>query len=83
VIFGDLTWRSVGPVGNPSIYTFENDTGPDDANHDYMGMYTLTVPGVAPRGRVNGPPLYDVAPTVLKILGVPVPNDMIGKSLVG
>lgn len=82
VIFGDLTWRSVGSVGNPSIYTFENDTGPDDANHDYMGMYTLTAPGVAPRGRMDGPTLYDVAPTVLKLLGMAVPGDMIGTPLV-
>ena len=27
VYFGDLEWRSVGSVGNPSIYTYENDTG--------------------------------------------------------
>ncbi len=34
VYFGDLAWRSVGSVGNRSIYTYENDTGPDGANHD-------------------------------------------------
>ncbi len=73
VLFGDLRWRSVGTIGNPDIYTFENDTGPDDANHAQMGMYTLTVPGVAARGRVDGPTLYDVTPTVLTLLGQPVP----------
>jgi predicted AlkP superfamily phosphohydrolase/phosphomutase len=39
VYFGDLNWRSVGTVGNSSIYVFENDTGPDDANHDYWGIF--------------------------------------------
>ena len=33
VYFGDLRWRSVGTVGTGQIHTFENDTGPDDANH--------------------------------------------------
>ena len=37
VYFGDLEWRSVGSVGNPSLYTYENDTGPDGANHDRTG----------------------------------------------
>jgi hypothetical protein len=32
--FGDLRWRAVGGVGYPDIYTFENDTGPDDANRE-------------------------------------------------
>ncbi len=82
VIFGDLRWRSVGTVGNPGIYTFENDTGPDDANHAQFGMYTLTHPSLTPRGRVDGRTLYDVTPTILQMLGVPVPGDMIGRSIV-
>ena len=82
-IFGDLKWRSVGTVGNDSLYTFSNDTGPDDANHAQEGMYILATPdGAGPRGRVDGPTLYDVAPTILKMLGVLVPKDMIGRSMV-
>ena len=82
VIFGDLAWRSVGSVGNESIYTFSNDTGPDDANHAQQGMYILTTPeGAGPRGRVDGPTLYDVAPTILKMLNLAVPGDMIGRPL--
>ncbi|MBN1342894.1 MAG: alkaline phosphatase family protein [Phycisphaerae bacterium] len=82
VLFGNLNWRSVGTVGNPSIYTFENDTGPDDANHARYGMYLLHHPSLPPRGRVDSASLYDVAPTVLKLMGLPVPGDMRGKSLV-
>ena len=41
VYFGDLEWRSVGAVGNPSIYTYENDTGPDGANHDRDGIFIM------------------------------------------
>ena len=39
VIWGNLYWRGVGSLGSGEIYTFENDTGPDDANHAHMGMY--------------------------------------------
>ncbi|NLE59680.1 MAG: phosphodiesterase [Planctomycetes bacterium] len=82
VIFGNLSWRSVGRVGNDSLYTFENDTGPDDANHAQEGMYILSYPTLRGRGRCDDATLYDVAPTCLKMLGYPVPPDMIGKPLV-
>jgi len=81
VIFGDLRWRSVGLVGADTIYTFENDTGPDDANHAQQGMYIVTHPSLPAKGRVNGPTLYDVTPTILTQLKIPVPPDMRGKVL--
>lgn len=81
VIFGNLRWRSVGQVGSDSVYTFENDTGPDDANHAQQGMYIMCHPSLPARGRVDGPTLYDVAPTILTQLGMDVPADMKGKPL--
>ena len=55
VYFGDLAWRSVGSVGNRSIYTYENDTGPDGANHDRDGVFVMAgLPG-QPTGEVEGP----------------------------
>jgi len=82
VLFGNLNWRSVGTVGNPSLYTFENDTGPDDANHSRYGMYLMHHPSLKARGRVDTATLYDVAPTVLRMFDMPVPKDMRGKSLI-
>ncbi|HZT43924.1 MAG TPA: alkaline phosphatase family protein [Chthonomonadaceae bacterium] len=41
VYFGDLHWRSVGSVGHPSIWTHENDIGPDDANHAQLGLFLM------------------------------------------
>lgn len=81
VIFGDLRWRSVGLVGLDSIYSFENDTGPDDANHAQQGMYIVAHPSLPARGRVNGPTLYDVTPTILKQLGVPAPGGLKGRPI--
>ena len=83
VIFGDLRWRSVGTVGNPDVYTFDNDTGPDDANHAQEGLYVYAHPSLPPAGRRDDATLYDVTPTLLAMLGKEVPDDMQGRVLVG
>jgi predicted AlkP superfamily phosphohydrolase/phosphomutase len=81
VHFGDLYWRAVGTVGgDEGLYTFDNDTGPDDANHAQHGMFILKAPGVEP-GLREGAHLLDVAPTVLELLGQPVPPAMRGTSM--
>ena len=83
VYFGDLFWRSVGTVGHGSVYTFENDTGPDDCNHAQFGIVIKHDPAVheGTGGReLSGLQLMDMAPTILEQLGVPVPSDMQGKA---
>ncbi len=80
VYFGNLSWRSVGSFGLPDVYTFENDTGPDDANHDQDGVFILWDPRRNLGGEyLEGLQLMDVAPTVLDLMGLRVPPDMQGK----
>ncbi len=80
VYFGDLRWRALGSFGLPQLYTFENDLGPDDANHDQDGVFILWDPRRDHGGRcVEGLQLMDVAPTVLDLIEIPVPPDMQGK----
>lgn len=82
--FGDLDWRSVGSVGMGCIHTFENDTGPDDANHDRDGVLILSDPRIpdSQKGKeIQGVTLYDIAPTILGRLGVKIPGDMLGKDI--
>jgi predicted AlkP superfamily phosphohydrolase/phosphomutase len=85
VYFGDLAWRSVGAVGMGGIHTFENDTGPDEANHDWFGIFVLSsVDGTPPlAGDLGDLSIYDVAPTLLRLFERPVPPEMIGKALGG
>jgi predicted AlkP superfamily phosphohydrolase/phosphomutase len=79
VYFGNLAWRSAGTVGRGSIYTFENDTGPDDANHAQYGIF-IARPSAGTGGHsLQGLEIQDIAPTVLNILDIPIPNDMEGK----
>ncbi|HEY0583067.1 MAG TPA: alkaline phosphatase family protein, partial [Chloroflexota bacterium] len=81
VYFGDLAWRSNGSIGSDTVYSFDNDSGPDDANHTRHGIFIMAGPHTraGPREDV---PIYDIAPTVLDILGVPIPADMRGRNLV-
>jgi predicted AlkP superfamily phosphohydrolase/phosphomutase len=80
VYLGNLRWRSVGSLGLNRIHTFENDTGPDDANHAQDGLYISYDPTVQGQGRGAKRHLMDVAPTILELMGVPVPGDMQGTS---
>jgi predicted AlkP superfamily phosphohydrolase/phosphomutase len=80
VYFADLEWRSVGTVGNPEIFTHENDTGPDGANHDKKAVFSMMgFPG-QPMGEVDGLNLVDVGPSVLKIFGIDAPEGAVGRS---
>jgi len=82
VFFGDLCWRSAGSVGFKDIYTFDNDTGPDDANHDYHGVFIMYDKKIKKPGEAKNISIYDFAPTVLKNMGFAVPKDMEGKPLI-
>jgi len=80
VYFGNLRWRSIGSFGLPDVYTFENDIGPDDANHDQDGIFVLWDPRKDYGGRyLEDLQLMDVSPTTLDLMGVSVPSDMQGK----
>jgi predicted AlkP superfamily phosphohydrolase/phosphomutase len=83
VYFGDLRWRSVGTIGTGELHTFENDTGPDDANHAQDGMVIVTGPGIAPSGPVPGLQLMDITPTVLELFGLQIPADLQGHAFEG
>jgi predicted AlkP superfamily phosphohydrolase/phosphomutase len=80
VYFGDLAWRSNGSIGHDSHWTFDNDTGPDDANHDRDGICVIAGPGV-PAERRDDLTIYDVAPTILAAAGLPPAGGMRGRAL--
>lgn len=80
--FGNLRWRAAGTIGlGQGLYTFENDTGPDDANHAENGVLLMSGAGIDPgfRGDMS---LLDVAPTLQSLLGVAAPGGQRGRVLV-
>jgi predicted AlkP superfamily phosphohydrolase/phosphomutase len=83
VYFGDLQWRSVGSVNmeGGQIFTEENDTGPDGANHDRTGVFVMRGLPDQPTGPTEGLNLVDVGPTLMKLYGVPEPEGVQGRSI--
>ena len=75
VYFGNLRWRSVGSVGHGSVWTRENDIGPDDANHAQNGVIVLNGPGFSGGKSDSTFQICEVANTLLRILGVSPPSD--------
>lgn len=78
VYLDDLYWRSAGTIGHKNLYLPENDLGPDDAVHDYDGIFILYDPRETIHGKSNLS-IYDVAPTILRIMDLPIPSNMEGK----
>ena len=80
VYLGDLGWRSASTVG-AGIHLFENDTGPDDANHAQEGIFIWHGRGKPARETAGKVSIYDVAPSILDFYGIPVAPGMIGRVL--
>jgi predicted AlkP superfamily phosphohydrolase/phosphomutase len=81
VYFGGLEWRSAGTLGMGEVFSYENDTGPDGANHDTRGVFALSgLPGQQ-AGRTEGLRLIDVGPTIMKLYGLPEPEGVEGRSI--
>ena len=71
VYLGNLAWRSVGSVGLGRVHTFENDTGPDDANHDWDGIFIAWDPREPWGGKkVEGLHIQEIAGMILEWIGV-------------
>jgi predicted AlkP superfamily phosphohydrolase/phosphomutase len=84
VYFGDLEWRSVGTLGMGEagrVFTYENDIGPDGANHDRFGVFALSGASGAEAGRRDGMRLIDVGPTIMNLYDLPQPEGVQGKNL--
>jgi predicted AlkP superfamily phosphohydrolase/phosphomutase len=80
--FGDLYWRVSQDVGHDAVWSFETEIGPDDSTHAEEGMFVIAGAGLAGGRKLEGISLYDVAPTILKLMDVPIPDDMEGKPMV-
>ncbi len=78
VFFDDLFYRAAGTVGHEEIYLEENDTGPDDAVHEWDGVFLVSHPSLANQGNLQVK-LEDITPTILNLFGVSVSEEFDGK----
>ena len=79
---GDLDYRAsaaILPQPEGTLFCLENDTGPDGANHDPFGVLVYRPPGAPIAGRrIADQSIYDIAPSLLALLGLEAPEDMRG-----
>jgi predicted AlkP superfamily phosphohydrolase/phosphomutase len=81
VHFGGLSWRAIGGVGYPSLYTQGNDIGLDGCNPAQLGSFILAAPTNPIQGEIQGAHLLDISPTLLELGGYDIPTSMQGESL--
>ena len=81
VVLGDWRYRTIGLHDFTTNKLISPAFGPT-GDHRMEGVFVATGPAFRP-GASTGPDadLLDVAPTVLRLLGVPVPADMDGRVL--
>lgn len=83
VYLDDLYWRSAGTLGYDDPYLPENDTGPDDAVHDYNGVFVFYQPDNRRQLWIDEPiSITDIMPTILKYFGIDVPPDIRGSPII-
>ena len=69
VYLDDLGWRPAGTLGWPSLHLPENDRGPDDAVHDWIGVYAIYDPeGTVGKGDAGTIEIHEVRRNLEEII---------------
>lgn len=82
VFFDNLSRRAVGTIGYKTVHTFENDTGPDDAEHDWHGIYIFYDPKKNLHKEIKKAKIIDITPTILNYFKIKSPASLKGKILI-
>jgi len=82
VYFDNCHWNISDYIGYNSIYSYELSDKPCYGSHATQGLLVLVGPEVLAEGEVFNVDILDVPPTVLTLMGVPVPEDFEGKPIV-
>lgn len=81
VSFNNYHWGTSELIGYNSLHSYYTPKGPDDGAHGSYGFFALVGLGIPQKGKISKADLLDIAPTVLDLFGIPIPQDMEGKVL--
>ncbi len=81
IYFDQCRYNISEMIGYDSLYSYDTGKGADDGGHGRAGFFAMSGPGVPAIGAVRNMNLLDIAPTVLSLLGLSVPKDMEGQTL--
>jgi len=76
-----LGLRSAGTLGHDALYLAGSDGGPDDANHDFDGIFAISGAAAPRAGRVEGLRVEDVFSIAARALGIETPAGVAGRSI--
>lgn len=76
VYFDDLRWASNPDLGQEGLYSWATAVGADSAGHSRQGCFIINGKGISGKGMMADIDIKQVAPTILKLLDVPVPADI-------
>ncbi len=68
--FDNLYWRSAGTLGWRTMYLRENDRGPDDAVHDWYGVFSIYDPESSFEVKKDTYKIEEVSSVIEEILGI-------------
>ena len=83
VRFDQGHWKTNEMVGSGDIQTVDMSSGEDSGAESHYGYFCLAGPEIPAKGRWEGASLPDVAPTVMDIMDLKIPEDMEGVSISG
>lgn len=70
----------LGILDDKALLASENTTRPSGIHRDY-GILVVLGNCLEKNGRIDDAKIYDIAPTILYLLGLPIPDDMDGRVL--
>lgn len=74
----DLSDKSY--ISDEELWIYDNKDG-FCADHTLYGIFIANGPSIKSNHRTSNAKIYDLAPTILHIFGLPIPNDMDGRVL--
>lgn len=80
VVLGDWRYRTIGLYDFTTHKVISPAFGPT-GDHRMDGVFVAAGPPFRPGAKPEGATLLDIAPTILRLLGVPLPDDLDGRVL--
>ena len=78
IYFDDLQYGcNTSLIGNETLWSPQTALGSDDAGHSRQGMFIMK--DGKNKGDIHEIDAIDIAPTILNLLKIPIPKDIIGK----
>jgi len=83
IYFDELRWASNPDLGSEGLYSWKTAVGADSAGHDSQGCFIIAGKGIPAQGDIGEVEICQVAPTILSLLDVPIPDDIKAKKIDG